>query len=264
MSALESLQRDFQRYVLLGASSIHARVEPGPLANREERLAIYGKGYRLRLIEALDTEFGTLKQLLGDERFEALCRAYVNATPSAFRNLRWYGGSLSDYLETTAPWTEQPWLSELARFEWNISLAFDAADDPVVAFGDLAALAPQDWTTLKFRLHGAVQLLELRSNAPAQRKAADAQDALLAPYVGTTATTWLIWRQDFSVHYRSLDIAEAWALRGAREGLSFPEICEGICQWFPGEEVSSHAAVWLRGWVDDGLISIVLVSADAQ
>ncbi len=124
------------------------------------------------------TDYEALRALMGDEAFGAACRAYVDATPSLFRNVRWYGGGLPEYLRVTQPWSEQPILHEVAAFEWTLTLAFDAPDAPVVRFEELARMPQQAWPVLGFVLHPSVHFLELRSNAPSLRKATDAGDPL--------------------------------------------------------------------------------------
>jgi len=60
----------------------------------ETRLSIYASGYQLRLVEALGTEFETLKVLAGEAGFDRLCRSFIAAHPSRTPNLRWYGDKL--------------------------------------------------------------------------------------------------------------------------------------------------------------------------
>ena len=78
----------------------------------------------------MSTDFEALIAVLGEEEFRSAARAYVEATPSAFRNVRWYGGKLAAFLRQTQPWRDKPWLADLAEFEWTLTLAFDAADAP--------------------------------------------------------------------------------------------------------------------------------------
>ena len=73
-----------------------------------------------------------------------------------------------------------PSLHEVALFEWTLTLAFDAADDPVVRFDDLAQLPRSAWPTLGFVLHPRCSCIQLRTNAPALRKATDAGEPLPA------------------------------------------------------------------------------------
>jgi hypothetical protein len=256
--SLAQLQQQFQDYILHGAQDIIEHIEPGRLANHQRRLAIYYDGYRSRLVEALSADFEALAAVMGEEAFARACRAYVEATPSAFRNVRWYGGDLAAFLRDTQPWCGQPWLADIARFEWTLTLAFDAADAPHVRFEDLAILPGDAWATLGFRLHPSARTIDLRANAPAIRKAVDAGAPAPEPELADEALTWLVWRKDLSPHFRSLSEAEAWALRSAREGLNFSAICEGLCDWLAPEQAAGTAAGWLRTWVDDQLITALI------
>lgn len=255
MSYLAELQRAFQSYVLDGTAGVAEHIEPGLLANHERRLAIYHDAYRLRLVEALGTDFEALAAVLGAEGFQHACRAYVETHPSAFRNVRWYAGRYADFLQSTLPWSARPEWADLARFEWTLTLAFDAADAAHLTFGDLATLPADAWGSIAFRLHPSVQVIHLRANAPAIRMAVDAQAPLPAIELAEQPLPWLIWRKDLSPHFRSLSEPEAWALQAVREGATFPTVCEGLCEWIEAEEASAAAASWLRTWVDDQLIT---------
>ena len=82
MGRLPEIQTDFQSYLLNGDAAIGAHVvgtERVPIATR---LAIYGDGYRARLIEALQANFPVLSDLLGEGDFETLAAAYKSHTGS--------------------------------------------------------------------------------------------------------------------------------------------------------------------------------------
>jgi hypothetical protein len=258
MTALPQLQLAFQRYVLHGEEAMGERVGGAERVDPEQRLRIYYDAYRLRLIEALATDYEALRTLMGTADFNSACRAYIESTPSTYRNVRWYGGALPQFLQTTAPWSEQPILGEIALFEWTLTLAFDAPDDPIVSFDELAALPGEQWPTVSFALHPCVNLLSLRTNAPAFRKASDAGEALPEVTLAEAPVSWLIWRREYTTCFRSLSEPEAWALRTVQEGTNFSTLCEGMCGWFDAEEAAPQAAGFLRQWVDDQLITEVI------
>ena len=211
------MQQTFQRYVLDGEPAIVECIAGGEGVDPARRLRIYYDAYRLRLIEALATDYEALQALLGEDEFNAACRAYVEGTPSPYRNVRWYGAGLAEFLRMTPPWTEQPLTHELALFEWTLTLAFDAPDQPVVRFEDLARLPAEQWPGLGFVLHPSVNPIELRTNAPAFRKAHDSGEPF--PQISTDdgGTPWLVWRKEFTVCFRSLEEPEAWALHAVTE-----------------------------------------------
>ena len=123
-----------------------------------------------------------------------------------------------------------------------------------MGFEELAALPGDAWSSLGFRLHHCVRMIELRANAPAIRKAVESGTTRPEPELAAHAATWLIWRKDLTAHFRSLSEPEAWALRAVRGGSTFPALCEGLCEWVAPEEAASAAAGWLRTWIDEQLI----------
>ena len=82
MSALADLQQTFQGYVLRDEPGVVERIAGGERVDPQQRLRIYFDAYRLRLVEALATDYEALRALMGDDAFGAACRAYVEATPS--------------------------------------------------------------------------------------------------------------------------------------------------------------------------------------
>jgi putative DNA-binding protein len=261
VNALPQLQLAFQRYVLQGDPNMRERVVSAERVDPDQRLRIYYDAYRLRLIEALATDYEALRAAMGADEFNTACRAYIEATPSTFRNVRWYGGGLPQFLQTTAPWSEQPILSEVALFEWTLTLAFDAPDAAAVGFDELAALPADQWPTVAFVLHPCVQMVTLCTNAPAFRKATDAEENLPEVALAEAPLAWLIWRRDFTACFRSLSEPEAWALRAVQGGANFSALCEGLCEWLEPEQAAPHAAGFLRQWVDDEVITEVVASS---
>jgi hypothetical protein len=255
VSALIHLQRAFQGYVLRDEAGLTERIGGGERVDPQQRLRIYFDAYRSRLVEALATDYEALRALMGDDAFGSACRAYVEATPSQFRNVRWYGGGLPEYLRVTQPWAKQPMLHEVAVFEWTLTLAFDAPDAPVVRFDELAHMPHPAWPVLGFVLHPSAHLLGLRTNAPSLRKATDAGDPLPKAVVADETKTWLIWRKELTTYFRSLSESESWALAAVKEGANFTTLCEGLCSWFSPDDAAPQAATLLRQWVDDELIT---------
>ena len=255
MTQLAGMQQAFQEYILRDAAGMSERIEGNERVDPERRLRIYYDAYRLRLVEVLGSDYEAVRAVLGADAFNGACRAYIEATPSIYRNVRWYGASFPEFLRRTQPWAQQPIAHEVALFEWTLTMAFDAADDPVVRFEDLARLPPEAWPALGFVLHPSAQRVELRTNAPVFRKASDAGEPMPEAVIAEQPRPWLIWRKELSPCFRSLSEAEAWALAALEEGANFTALCEGLCRWFDPEQAAPQAAALLRQWVDDELIS---------
>jgi Putative DNA-binding domain len=254
MSPLALTQRDFQEFVMGNSAAIDAQIV-GNRDFRQVRLGIYYDAYRLRLTEALSKDYEALCACLGTEAFNRMADKYLSAFPSTFRNLRWFGGRLADFLASDPAYRDEPVLAELARLEWAMGLAFDAPDDASLAFEDMATIAPEAWSELRFELHPSVQVLALRSNAVAIWHAVnDETGEEVAPRYEDAPTRYIVWRRELASYFRSCDAAEAWAIEAVREGKSFAEICAGLCEWVTEDAAPARVAGYLREWVDEGWI----------
>lgn len=255
MSALAGLQRDLQRHVLSGDAAIVNAVNDTPAVPVATRLNVYSNAYRIRLADALAANMPRLKELLGEEQFGAVAGAYVDAHPSRFASIRWFGDRLAQVLAQSHP--SQPWLAELARWEWALAASFDATDASAVGVECLAAIAPGDWAELRLQFHPSVQYLELATNAQALFKALAEEQAPPQPAMLERPQPWLLWRQDLKTQYRSLEPAEAAAVRIMRAGGTFGAMCEVLCEWHEGDEVPLVAAGMLKRWiVEEQLIRV--------
>lgn len=261
MKQLAAIESHFQDNVLTGDPAIDGEIEGGSEEFRDSRLAIYRDAYRLRLIEVLGTDYEVLHAYLGDDLFNALARDYIAAHPSTFRNVRWFGGKLAEFLAAVPRYAGHPELAELARFEWSLGQAFDSPDEDAVHFEEVAAVPPQAWADLRFRPHPGLRTMALRTNAVAIWKDIGNEGNSRAPETLPRPVSWAIWRKQHSPFFRSLEDDEAWALNAMLSQASFGEICAGLCEWIAEDEAAARAAGMLRGWVEEGWIAELLISA---
>jgi hypothetical protein len=223
---------------------------------KQTQLAIYRNAYVIRLGEALRSNYPALHQLLGDDDFAALARAYLDQHPPAHASIRWFGDALALFLEHHAPYDGLPVLSELARFEWALRHTIDAADAEVITVESLQAIAPQLWGELQFVLHPSATVMALQWNTPQIWQALTAEEAPPGPE--KKAMNWLVHRQpDLVGAWRSVSELELAALGCLAGGGSFSDICEAVAALAPAEgEGALRSAEILRLWVEQGLISI--------
>ncbi len=253
--SLHDLQTCFHAHLLHGDDCMLAQICSDTRSNAAARLAIYANAYRLRLLEALTTDFPALHTLTGDDVFEQICRAYIDAYPSTHYSIRYFGRHLSAFLADTAPFHETPVLTELAALEWALTLAFDAADDPVLDEAALSNLPAAAWPGMRIRLHASVHCRVFRWNAPELWSAIDQQHAPEAPAAYREPHTWLIWRRALQTYFRPLEDTEAWALDCLSEGADFAALCSGLCARIEPSQVGLQVASYLKGWLQAGLVS---------
>lgn len=100
---------------------------------------------------ALAATFPTLAELLGDESLQALARDVWRHHPPARGDLAQWGDALPAFLAASAQLADEPCLADVARLEWQVHAAAQAADAPDAAPG-LQALAGTDPARLRLRL----------------------------------------------------------------------------------------------------------------
>lgn len=257
MSGLHELQKKFQDYVLVPEPGMEDEVAGTANADAATRLEIYSDAYRLRLIEALAGDYETVKALAGEIEFDRLAREYIAAHPSTHYNVRWFGAAFADFLREAA--ADSPHLSETARFEWAMTLAFDAPDEPAIAVEAMAQIPAQAWPGMTFVAHPSLQLLQLDFNVPEIWKAVDSGGKL--PSLRHETVPWIIWRRDYKTYFRSVSDDENFALGALVSGASFADICAGLTEWVDEDSVALHAAGLLKGWISEGLLRSVSVAA---
>ncbi|MEX0807688.1 MAG: DNA-binding domain-containing protein [Dongiaceae bacterium] len=263
MTSLARLQQDFADFLHDRPSDIRAQVTGGPNAGLDTLLGIYRNAYTVRLVGILRDEFATLRALVGDRAFDRIARAYLAAHPSTYFSVRWIGIGLADYLATADPWRADMSLAQIAQIEWAQTMAFDAADRPLVSRADLAVVPPTGWPGLILTLHPSVQILSVSPdlfaiwNRIAQGEPADAKPATVA-----ARAPHLVWRIGLDVKLRPIEPDEAAALDAVATGQTFADICELLAGHVGPDRAAMRAATLLERWVSTDMIGRVEFPTD--
>lgn len=259
---LAELQALFQTSVLAETPSprLLSLLHPPPRAEKAaETFAVYHDGFRLRMIEFLSTDFPVLRAALGELAFDAMVEAFWRARPSTFRNARWIGAGLPDFLRDTPPFCDDGFVRGLAALEEGLSRSFDAEDAAALPIEALAAIREADWPRLCLVFDPSVLVIDTDVAALAAYEAAQAGEPLPQP-AAAGAMRLLIWRREWEVSYRALEDDEALALIEAMSGAPFEEICSLLAfarSGRDGEPVVQTAAGFLAQWFADGMIVAV-------
>jgi hypothetical protein len=185
----------------------------------------------------------------------ALGESFIAVCPSVHRSIRWYGRELADFMAQQLPYSQQPVLSEIAKFEWTLSEVFDAEDALPVERAALNAIDPADWSDLKLRIHPSVRRLDLAWNSVAVWQAISRDESPPQPQSTAQPVRWLLWRRNLQNFSRSMDAVEDAALDAALAGMSFGELCAALAERVPKNEIPLRAATILSAWADSGIIA---------
>lgn len=258
MSNLRELQESLQDHLLTNNQQIKKFVAK-PLQGKgtiAERLAIYNNAYHWRLVEALQKDYAILGKYLGLDAFEQLCYDYIVAYPSRYFSVAEFGQHLPEFVLQTEPYKQQPYVSELARFIKTLDNTMTLPDAAVLSMPALAAISEDAWPDIRFKFHPTLKLLVQEWNSLAIWQAVVQDKESPAPERLTEPVYCVVWRKDWQPYYCTLNTPQAvWVMQAFQADQTFAEVCEGLTQWLPEEEVAQFAANLLLGWINDGMLS---------
>jgi hypothetical protein len=158
-----------------------------------DRLGIYRNNAAATLVGALRIAYPAVEKLVGAEFFEGAARIYIERYPPRTAYLNDYGAEFADFLGAFPAAAELAYLPDVARLEWAVSAALNAADVPALAPDALRGLAASEHDRVRFVPHPSVHLLSLHHPAEViWRAVLDGDDAALAEIALTGEPLWLV------------------------------------------------------------------------
>lgn len=243
--SLAALQNDFRHWLVDGADTSAEQIghAAGP------GLKVYQNNYRTQLIACLTDIHEHTRSWLGDDAFLAAAITHIDAAPPHAWTLDDYPAGFADTVASLYP--DDVEVAELVRLEWALSRAFVAADaDPVAP----AALANIDWDDAVIRFVPSLKTIRVNTNAAAIWSALAAGDipppALRLP----EPAALLVWRQDFTPCFRTIDGVEDQAITLCAHGHSFGTLCATMVTALGEADGIGRAAALLSQWIGDRII----------
>ena len=188
------------------------------------RLRVYRNGFLRACIEALRANYPSVDRLVGEERFPALARPWVEAHPPRAATLVEYGEGFAQYIDDTRDTHRLDWLAAFAALDraWTeVQLAGDdeaeaapragVPDDAAGIMGLRGRLSPRvRLVSLEYRVLGAWG--RVRRGALGQRTE-----------LRSASQQVLVWREGVEMLYRDLAAPEHAFIAGVAAGLSCGE-----------------------------------------
>jgi hypothetical protein len=174
------------------------------------RVSVYRNNVRLNRIAALTDAFPNVVQLVGLDYFQALARAYVDATPARSANLHEDGAPLPAFIRQFEKAADLPYLADVAEVDWRLHRAYFALDVEAIDSAAIAALGQDGFAEASLRLVPSVHtarssrwpiadILAMHEGGPPANLDAGGQAVL-------------IWREAFAVRWQPLGPAETEAM----------------------------------------------------
>ena len=249
-------------------------IKPNDRLTSFERLEIYNRQYWFRVFSAFGEDFPGLRAVLGDRRFDAVARAYINDCPSNSFTLRNLGSRLSAWLQKHPAHAGSRFqlALDMARLEWADIEAFDGKAERALAVEDLSGTTP---ARLRLSLQPHISLLapqypvdDLLLKVRKEEDSAFASNAFASQrkrkHIAAVARQWpaaiflAVHRQDESVYFRRLDHNQFEILRALREGKTLQRAIglamrrSSISSSFRPETIQQWFQTWaVLGWFCD-------------
>jgi hypothetical protein len=257
MKTLRDIQERLQAYILKQDAGIISEVVAADKTIATQRLEIYHDAYYLRLLEVLEKDFPCLKNCMGDQLFEKTGREYIDAHTSNHFSICYFNRFFSDFLTSMGL---EPYYAEMAHFEWALLRALDAPDAYQISVDDLATITPETWPYIQFNLHPSVKLYFFHYNVSQICYSIMFDQEKPALVYQDNIEHCLIWRFNQQSYFETLNPQRIWMVDAIQKEKTFAEICEGLCEWLPEEEIAQFAAATLRHWIEKGVFSEIKVA----
>ena len=118
---------------------------------RARGLKAYQSNGHALACRALAATYPVLAQLLGEDSFAALARAFWHQQPPVRGDMAQWGEGLADFVAGSAQLADEPYLADVARVEWALHQCA-SAPDAVMAPDSFALLMTCDPDTLELAL----------------------------------------------------------------------------------------------------------------
>lgn len=131
----------------------------GEAGQSQARFARYRGNLMAIWEKTLAASYPVLQQLVGEEFFSALTRAYGHAHPSDNCDLNLFGAQYGEFLAQFPPVEQYEYFPDMARLEWALHRAYYADDGAQLHAQALTSLSPEQLDQTALRLHPACTLL---------------------------------------------------------------------------------------------------------
>ncbi|MGH7995362.1 MAG: HvfC/BufC family peptide modification chaperone [Opitutaceae bacterium] len=242
-------------------------IKPNDRLTSVERLHIYQRMYWYRLIGSAADDCPGLRAILGEDRFDALIRAYLARYPSRSFTLRDLCSRLARFIEEAPRWTvpRTALARAIARFEWAQTVAFDGAAHPPISARSIQRTPPE---RLRLGLQPYLTLLDVpyavddyvRTVRRRAASRADASNTMGGPgrrrrartvAIPRRRRTWLVvHRMDNQIYYRRIDRAQYLVLAALEAGRPVAAAVAEAGRSVRPEEIGEWFSLWVRlGWI---------------
>ena len=212
----------------------------------ETRLALYRGNLAAIWRGALANAYPVLLQLVGEDYFTQMARAYGRAHPSQEGDLNAFGAHLPEFLRSSGAADDYPYFVDVALIEWALNCAYYAKDADALSLMALAQAAQQvSVEVMGARLECAPAVGLIASTTAAvdiwfahqSKEQASPSDVQRPSYALITRLNWM-------PELHAIDEAAFRALSALRDGASLGDAFESALLVDEAFDVAGNLQSW--------------------
>jgi uncharacterized protein (UPF0276 family) len=231
------------------AAALFAQAEQAALVpllkgpHLHERFGLYRGNLTVTWDKVLSNAYPVVRQLVGEEFFSALARAFGMAHPSDTPDLNRFGAGFAAFLDDFPHVAELPYLPDMARLEWLLHRAYYAPDAAPLDGAALQALSPEAFEAARFAMHPACALFASRWAVAPLWLAHRGEHAF--PERLDTPSHALVTRPGVEVRLQAVDAAGMAALKVLEQGGAMGEALDAAFALDPAWDLGGQLALWI-------------------
>ncbi|MBC53109.1 MAG: hypothetical protein CMQ34_04650 [Gammaproteobacteria bacterium] len=229
-----------------------------------DALGIYNNAYHQRLINISAELYPILYHTLGDAVYTHLWLAYLAQHPPRPGPMGLLGENLHDFASQHPQFGKLPAMLDIIELETLLITLFDRADQNAYTLADLQQLPPGQWPTTRWPVRDDWALmhsefdLEKYWAAMQQFLASDQAQPGEVPFgverASPTARAqgnfYLIRRVQHRMQFQRINAHMHCFLSALRAGNPFADICAGLAERFPAQDIPDLSLTLLLKTID--------------
>lgn len=246
--ALDGLQATFSG--ALFDSAMEATLLPHLQGAAAARMGLYRGNLTVTWDKVLSAAFPVIRQLVGEEFFSALSRAFGMAHPSDNPDLNQFGAGFADFLAGFEHVADLPYLPDMARLEWRLHRTHYAAEAAAIGAAQLARLSPEELEAARYALHPCASLFASSWAVVPLWQAHQTPDAAFPPEMAAPCQA-VIARPQWKTELRPLAAAEFAALSALAQGETMGAALDAAFE----RDEQIDVAAYFKQWMELGLLA---------
>jgi hypothetical protein len=250
------LLNDFHNAILMDdATQITPTIKPHPHLTPVQQFAVYSDGYRIRLVQAIRSDYPILLNLLGEKEFDKIAHGYIKKYPPTNYNLDYYPNEFTKVMDEHC---DDKFACEVAMLEGAIAEVFMLPDsDPLSADG-FSNISLENFGAMTLKLRTACRLLQFSYQTSDWLTFARANNSLplLQSERGQKTPSWLlVVRHNNEVQRHNLSEQEYTLLQNLADGKNVSDALEKTLSEHElhAEIIATSLQRWFADWVKNGV-----------